>query len=263
MPDEAQKAGSADTGAGEAGTVGGAGSGAGEAGTTAITSVDQIPEEIRQQLFDIGYGKAMQAGEERFLKQYGDYITLAQMLAGQSEHKIDDEMLAALAQMPGVQGRLEVALQRQTVGSEGPDPRLDALEKQLGTLTDGLKASQQSAFIKSVNEAVDKAAGGDPIKASLLKNKLFSDFKDANTPNWSLDDIPKYAEEVEGTLTEYRAESRSGYVAGKQANLAAGAEGASGAPPSVPAPEDIGEFGEYDATTSEAVQGIIEAGSEA
>lgn len=253
----AVETGGAAAGAGEGQTAGSAGSGAGE-GQTAISSVDQVPEGIRQQIFDTGYGKAKQSSEKDFMTLYGDHIELAKMIAGQSD--LPDDVLDAILDMPGLSGRAKRAIAE--AAAEGTPIQDDALKREVDQLKQGLVRQQQAGWVQSVHAKVKELAGDDQMKTRLIMHELNGRFTDVNTPAFTLEDIPKIAEEVDQVLLEYKGGVKSDYIAGKEKSKSAGAEGSAGSPPSPGKEESAGEFGEFDAEFSASIVHDIEAGEQ-
>lgn len=259
---EAAGTGGAAAGAGEGQTAGSAGSGAGE-GQTAISSVDQVPEGIKQQIFDRGYGKAMQSSEGKFMETYGDHIELAKMIAGQSD--LPDDVLDAILDMPGLSGRAKRELAEKI--AEGTPVQDDALKREVDQLKQGMVRQQQSGWVQTVHAKVDELAGDqsvplNQVKRNLIMAELNKRFTDVNTPSFTVEDIPKVAEEIDQVLLQVKGGVKSDYIAGKEKGKSAGAEGSAGSPPSPGKAETAGEFGEFDTAFSESVVRDIETGSE-
>lgn len=258
----AVETGGAAAGAGEGQTAGGAGSGAGE-GQTAISSVGDVPKGIRQQIFDSGFGKAMQSSEEKFMGTYGDHIELARMIAGQAD--LPDDVLDAILDMPGLSGRAKREIVEKI--AEGAPIQDDALRREVEGLKAGMVRQQQAGWVQSVHAEVNKLAGDqsvplNQVKRNLIMAELNKRFTDVNTPSFTVEDIPKVAEEVDQMLLQVKGGVKSDYIAGKEKGKSAGAEGSAGSPPSPGKEETAGEFGEFDTAFSESIVRDMEAGSE-
>ena len=252
--------GSADAGAGESQTAGSVSGDAGQAGTT-ITNVDQVPEPIRQQIYDTAFGKTMQTAETRFMDQYGDHIRIANWIAGREE--MPEGVMEAMLQLPGLAGKVQLMEQIvEAAGGNVEDPRIGQMAQQIQRLQQGQQQSTQQVWIDQMNAKLEELSGGNAIKKSLMREKMLSNFKDGNTPTFGLEDLDKWSGEIDSTLTESGHATKSTYVKGKMEAKDKGAEGSAGTPPSPGEPEDVGEFGVFDDAMSQHVQAELEASVE-
>ena len=250
--------GSANAGAGAGQTAGSVSGDAGNAGTTTVTSVDHVPENIRQQIFDTGYGKGVQAGESRTMQQYGDHISIANWVTGREQ--MPEGVFEAFLQLPPFAGK--VHLTEQATDGATEDPRFGQMAQQMQNMRNEMTQQQQKVWVDGVNAKLNELAGGNAIKLAMMREKMFSNFTDGNTPNFGHDDLDKWSGEIDTVLTESGHSVKSNYVQGKMEAKDKGAEGSAGTPPSPGEPEDVGEFGVFDDAMSQHVQAELEASVE-
>lgn len=257
MADEL-KTGGADAGAGASQTAGSVSGDAGQAGTPAITSVDQVPEAIRQQIYDTAFGKTMQTAETRFMEQFGDHINIANWISGREQ--MPEGVLEAMLQLPGLAGKAQLIEKMvDAAGGNVEDPRIGQLVQSVQAVQNQLTAQQQTGWVNQVEAKLKELAGDNPIKYDLLKGRALAAFKDGSTPTFTLDDLDKWSGETDTRLKESGHATKSSYVEGKMEAKTKGAEGSAGTPPSPGEPEDVGELGVFDDTFSKAVQAGLEA----
>lgn len=247
---EPTDAGIADTGSAEAGADETAGGG------EHAPSIDNVPKEVRDQIWNTAWGKAMETAEKRAEEQYGVYRDAWETL--RAEKYDPDTWDLMLQHMPGLKSRIE---QLQSGGGEfaDQDPTED-LKRQVNQLRQQMAASQMQTFTRNVMERVEKAAGNDEVKRDLILLALSRNMKDPNTPNWTLDDVDQFAKDIDERMQERDQRLKSQWVEKKKSSKSAGAEGAAGTPRGPEPPENIGdpEQGFRDPNFQEAVLSILE-----